>query len=1074
MQGEEIRIDFYFDVTGALPRTGISTYYRFDGEGKWYSSTEVVRRVPNLYQVLIPADELFSHDYVEFYVSADNRYHSSLSPIYRVDIDKLNEFAGIRTNISDGEEVTGSVTVTANDGSDNSRSEIYIDGEKYETAPCLEDGAYFTFHADGRDSYFKNAVTTTDNEIIASISKWQYTTLDGQALHIDNSCFKYNAETGNYDVTLRFWAGTYNATVDEYLVPDANREDFTVTQLALKLINGNVYYPTLIGPDNEETKAKTNLSTDYSAVHSIGDSAGMCPYMDVSFSVPASEVTAVGASLESANLSEGTHELLVTNGNSRQRVTFTVDNTAPVIDLGIKNGDELSGVIKIDPKVTEANTLEKLTITLDDKLIETPYAITAAELGKGEHTLVVNAQDAAGNFATESAVFTVSDSAITLVDAGTSDITDSSAKLYLNVQSDSDANAVFFRVEKIDASDITSETVNSMLPYIRYTVNVGDISESDNVVASWDGTASGSDRTHAVTMYVLNTETGKWDNIARADANGSIKSVMFNAKNHVSDGKAQILVQCTADSALPQLDITADGSTDNNAGWTGDLAPVDYDFCFAWETDTQYYAEEWQNHYLNMNRWIVDNAEEKKIVYTIHTGDIVDDCDMIYQWENADEAMKIFDDAGMPYGVLGGNHDVAAGLEDFENYYTYFGEDRFVSQPTYGGSYKNNRGHYDLISEGGQDFIIVYMSWNIYREELDWMNEVLQQYSDRKAILCFHTYANVKYSGTSLLDYYGELIQKEVVAKNSNVFAVLNGHYHGSSYETVKFDDNGDGVNERTVYQICTDYQSGFEGGNEYIKFLYFDLDNNRIYMNSYSPCLDDYNFYDDAEVRNINVEGESDIEVDKMVLDVNFNTDEQTITENSFSVYVLSDDANASTVQVDKTTGAAELTVDGLDAETDYAWLALISNSDAAEAMTGVYEFTTEKKPEEPTVNPGDDNSDTSDDNSGDDTSSDTSDDNSGDDSSSDTSDDNSGDDSSNDTSDDNSGDDTSSDTSDDNSGDNSSSDTSDDNSDDSNNSDISNPLTDGKIAIPAVILGLSSLGVCVIAAARTKRKSK
>lgn len=47
------------------------------------------------------------------------------------------------------------------------------------------------------------------------------------------------------------------------------------------------------------------------------------------------------------------------------------------------------------------------------------------------------------------------------------------------------------------------------------------------------------------------------------------------------------------------------------------------------------------------------------------------------------------------------------------------------------------------------------------------------------------------------------------------------------------FDDDGDGRNDRTVYQICTDYQSGFEGGNEYIKFLYFDLDNNKIYMNS-------------------------------------------------------------------------------------------------------------------------------------------------------------------------------------------------------------------------------------------------
>ena len=156
--------------------------------------------------------------------------------------------------------------------------------------------------------------------------------------------------------------------------------------------------------------------------------------------------------------------------------------------------------------------------------------------------------------------------------------------------------------------------------------------------------------------------------------------------------------------------------------------------------------------------------------------------------------------------------DVAAGLADYENYYKYFGENRFKTQPTYGGTYQNNKGHYDLISEGGQDFIIVYMSWNIYQDEIDWMNQVLSQYSDRKAILCFHTYTNVKQSGGTYLDYYGQLVQKYVVEKNPNVFAVLNGHYHGSSYETVMFDDDGDGRNDRTVYQICTDYQSGFEG----------------------------------------------------------------------------------------------------------------------------------------------------------------------------------------------------------------------------------------------------------------------
>jgi hypothetical protein len=941
MQGDELRVNFRYDVTGSLPRTGITTYYRFDGAGSWYSTTEVNRRVPNLYESLIPADELFSHDYVEFYVSADNRYRSTYSDIYRVDIKKLNAVDGIRTNITDNEQVRGIVSITANDGENNSNSKIYVDGVQRQTEPMLEDGAYFTFHAEGRDSYFKNAVTTTDNEVIASIGKWQYQILDGQAIHIDNRYFKYNEEKAAYDVTLRFWAGTYGATVDEYLLPDANREDFTVKNLALKLINGNIYYPKAIGPDNEDTSTKTNLSTDYETVHYIGDSTGMCPYMDVSFTIPSSEVTAVGTQVDTTKLSDGEHILKVTNGTSTKEVTFIVDNKAPEIELGVNDGDVLRGNITLNPKVTETNTLDEFVVTLDGEQISDVYETTSYALGDGVHTIAAFAKDAAGNETTKSASFTVEGAQITIISGGTSDVTDNSASLYLNVKSDnSDTTTTFYKAEKIDTDSIKTNTSEGILPYIQYTVNVPDVKDDEIIAANWNGEASNSDGTHAGTMYVLNTASNKWDEIAKADEKGNIKEASFTAANHVKDGNATIIVQCTADSALPELDTVTDKKKDNNASWDGTNVPEDYDFCFAWETDTQYYAEEWQHHFTNINNWIVNNKDERKIKYVIHTGDIVDDVDMTYEWENADAAMGILDKAGMPYGVLGGNHDVAAGLADYENYYKYFGENRFASQPTYGGTYQNNKGHYDLISEGGQDFIIVYMSWNIYQDEIDWMNQVLSQYSDRKAILCFHTYTNVKQSNGTYLDYYGQLVNKYVVKKNPNVFAVLNGHYHGSSYETAMFDDDGDGRNDRTVYQICTDYQSGFEGGNEYIKFLYFDLDNNKIYMNSYSHCMDDFNYYD-TELHTLNVEGASATGVDQMVLDVDFDTKEQKILEKSFSAYVYTNEELGKAVS----TQNAVLNMTNLSENTDYAWYAVVTNETTGIKKSSIYEFTTAKK---------------------------------------------------------------------------------------------------------------------------------
>ena len=182
---------------------------------------------------------------------------------------------------------------------------------------------------------------------------------------------------------------------------DANREDFTVKNLALKLINGNVYYPMSIGPDDAATSAKTNLNTSYGTVHYIGDSAGMCPYMDVSFTVLATEVTAVGTQVDTTKLSEGEHTLKVTDGINTKEVTFIVDNKAPEIELGVKDGDILGGNITLSPKVTEANTLEEFVVTLDGEQINDTYETTSFALGDGQHTITAFAKDAAGNETTK-------------------------------------------------------------------------------------------------------------------------------------------------------------------------------------------------------------------------------------------------------------------------------------------------------------------------------------------------------------------------------------------------------------------------------------------------------------------------------------------------------------------------------------------------------------------------------------------------------------------------------------------------------------------------------------------------
>ena len=136
-----------------------------------------------------------------------------------------------------------------------------------------------------------------------------------------------------------------------------------------------------------------------------------------------------------------------------------------------------------------------------------------------------------------------------------------------------------------------------------------------------------------------------------------------------------------------------------------------------------------------------------------------------------------------------------------------------------------------------------------------------------------------------------------------------------------------------------------------------FYLDNNKIYMNSYSPCMDDFNYYD-TELHTLNTEGASATGVDQMVLDVNFNTKEQTILEKSFSAYVYTNEKLGSVnAEADGATGKAVLELTNLKENTDYAWYAVVTNTASDIEKSGVYEFTTAKKNER--VNTGGSDSD-------------------------------------------------------------------------------------------------------------------
>ena len=204
---------------------------------------------------------------------------------------------------------------------------------------------------------------------------------------------------------------------------------------------------------------------------------------------------------------------------------------------------------------------------------------------------------------------------------------------------------------------------------------------------------------HPSVRVVWNTATETWDQVAtgRGLSEGELVLSGDLTSDHLnSAGVASVLVTGEDPFADDLNNEIADALED----------PDDYDFAIAHVTDTQYLAEGaaedeysaeqqavWADAYTDTLDWIVDNAEERKIEYVAHTGDIMEnwhtgserDDEAAYreiavdEFEFVSEAQKILDDAEIVNGVLPGNHDNRSGMDVGADslYNEYFGPERY-------------------------------------------------------------------------------------------------------------------------------------------------------------------------------------------------------------------------------------------------------------------------------------------------------------------------------------------------------------------------------------------------------------
>jgi len=271
------------------------------------------------------------------------------------------------------------------------------------------------------------------------------------------------------------------------------------------------------------------------------------------------------------------------------------------------------------------------------------------------------------------------------------------------------------------------------------------------------------------------------------------------------------------------------------------LAPV----TFAWISDTQGYASTFPENLSTMTRWIVDNRERLNIQYVLQTGDMVNDPKRLREWNNAQKAFDVFI-GKIPFFAVAGNHDIGGMVHFYDNFYALMSRHNYTEYPTFGGDEAMGRRRFDLVTIGDDDFIIIGAGYNQTAADYDWLNRILRQYSDRTAILLSHWYLELKEGEELIAD--AKLLHR-VVAENPNVRYVLCGHKHGLRHVEEMYDDDKDGTNERTVQAIMVDYQALPNGGEGYFMLLSFNVVDRTVSITSYSPVLDDYNYFEDESL---------------------------------------------------------------------------------------------------------------------------------------------------------------------------------------------------------------------------------
>jgi hypothetical protein len=283
--------------------------------------------------------------------------------------------------------------------------------------------------------------------------------------------------------------------------------------------------------------------------------------------------------------------------------------------------------------------------------------------------------------------------------------------------------------------------------------------------------------------------------------------------------------------------IDANGQAQSNIAEIS-VYESNFDFSIMQITDTQILSAAYPDLYDQLTTWIVNSNATYNVKMVVHTGDIVDQYWAGTQWQNANDAMSVLVNNGIPYTWCAGNHD-QIGYSDpnsgwFGDEYSAFNPETFSGESYWVGDYNQGKNTAVKFSVNGYNFLVIDLENQANSATMAWATNLLNIYSNLNynIIVATHSYLvspDLSFNNGEPDSPEWENNLQNLLNQYPNVFMTLNGHTHPVPYVSVH-----NQVNNRTQIQFDRQEEDNYKGACS-ARIYTFNLTTHTVDVSTYN-----------------------------------------------------------------------------------------------------------------------------------------------------------------------------------------------------------------------------------------------